>query len=65
MWQNPSCAGEGAAEPSGADEGLCEQRLSGTVTLPFLEVQLAEGTLVVHEEIGWGRVFRFTRHGAL
>ena len=50
----PPCTGEGAApaEPSGADEGWCEQRISGTVTLPFLEVQLADGALVVYEEIG-------------
>ena len=49
-----SAALTGPAEPSGADEGACEQRLFGTVMVPFAEIQLADGTLVVHEEIGCG-----------
>ncbi len=50
---NCKIAGFGlGAEPSGSDECLCEQQLSGEVKIPFVNVQLADGTLVVHEEIG-------------
>lgn len=42
----------GKAEYSAADDGLCEQRLSGTIKIPFVNVQIADGVLVVHEEIG-------------
>ncbi|KAK9906458.1 hypothetical protein WJX75_002116 [Coccomyxa subellipsoidea] len=49
------------AEPSGSDEGLCEQQLFGEVKIPFVTIQLADGTLVVHEEIGqvFGGYVRF------
>ena len=53
MHARPEGRSAAEAEPSGADDGLCEQRLSGTVALPFLQVQLADGVLVVQEEIGW------------
>ncbi len=42
----------GKAEYSAEDEGLCEQRLSGNIKIPFINIQLADGVLVVHEEIG-------------
>jgi hypothetical protein len=44
--------GQGEPEYSAADKGLCEQRLSGLVKLPLVEIQLADGVLVVHEEVG-------------
>ena len=39
-------------EPSGLDKGLCEQQLSGEVKVPFVTLQMADGHLVVDEEIG-------------
>lgn len=39
-------------EPSGLDKGLCEQQLSGEIKVPFITIQMADGHLVVDEEIG-------------
>ncbi|BDA46251.1 hypothetical protein COCOBI_08-3430 [Coccomyxa sp. Obi] len=48
-------------EPSGFDKGLCEQQLSGEVKIPFVTLQMADGHLVVDEEIGqvFGGYVRF------
>ena len=47
-----SCAGENAQHPSAHDQYNCGQKLTGTVRIPFVELQLADGEFVVFEEIG-------------
>ena len=46
--------GEGVQHPSAHDKYNCGQKLMGTVSIPFVELQLADGEMVVFEEIGWG-----------
>jgi hypothetical protein len=48
-----SAAGEGVQHPSAHDRHNCGQKLTGTICIPFIELQLADGELVVFEEIGW------------
>ena len=38
--------------PSAHDQYNCGQKLMGTVSIPFVELQLADGEIVVFEEIG-------------
>ncbi len=54
MWDIllPVCAGEGVKHPSAHDDYNCGQKLTGTVRMPFVELQLADGEFVVFEEIG-------------
>ena len=44
--------GEGVQHPSAHDQYNCGQKLMGTVSIPFVELQLADGEMVVFEEIG-------------
>ena len=46
------CAGECAQHPSAQDQYNCGQKLTGTVSIPFVELQLSDGEFVVFEEIG-------------
>ena len=39
--------------PSAHDKYNCGQKLMGKVSIPFVELQLADGEMVVFEEIGW------------
>ena len=48
-----ACADVGSQHPSAHDQYNCGQKLTGTVSIPFVELQLADGEFVVFEEIGY------------